>query len=198
MKTNKVIKFTWHVNRRTTDLYFYAGSYQDATSEIEGEINRNSYGISGYPISDRVEEELSEEMNMDFWEKKYEDEPEKFEDMMEKFHEGIWELATEKQWHEAMTMVDFSKRISPEREKKIIELYGNYTIKELYNIYLDYVELYYKTNYIENPEANYVQNEMIKDFWKGLLNKEIIEFSNGPTIDFSEGLPDSENWFGYD
>ena len=87
-----------------------------------------------------------------------------------------------------MTMVDFSKRISPEREKKIIELYGNYTIKELYN----------KTNYIENPEANYVQNEMIKDFWKGLLNKEIIEFSNGPTIDFSEGLPDSENWFGYD
>ena len=97
MKTNKVIKFTWHVNRRTTDLYFYAGSYQDATSEIEGEINRNSYGISGYPISDRVEEELSEEMNMDFWEKKYEDEPEKFEDMMEKFHEGIWELATEKQ-----------------------------------------------------------------------------------------------------
>ena len=218
MKTNKVIKFTWHVNRRTTDLYFYAGSYQDATSEIEGEINRNSYGISGYPISDRVEEELSEEMNMDFWEKKYEDEPEKFEDMMEKFHEGIWELATEKQWreavleegakesqadmfwwtvYEAMTMVDFSKRISPEREKKIIELYGNYTIKELYNIYLDYVELYYKTNYIENPEANYVQNEMIKDFWKGLLNKEIIEFSNGPTIDFSEGLPDSENWFGY-
>lgn len=97
-----------------------------------------------------------------------------------------------------MTMVDFSKRISPEREKKIIELYGNYTIKELYNIYLDYVELYYETNYIEHPEADYVQNEMIKDFWKGLLNKEIIEFSNGPTIDFSEGLPDSENWFGYD
>jgi hypothetical protein len=39
---------------------------------------------------------------------------------------------------------------------------------------------------------------MIKDFWKGLLNKETIEFSNGPTIDFSEGLPDSENWFSYD
>ena len=219
MKTNKVIKFTWHLNRRTTDLYFYADSYQDATSEIEGEINRNSYGISGYPISDRVEEELSEEMNMDFWEKKYEDEPEKFEDMMEKFHEGIWELATEKQWreavleegakesqtdmfwwtvYEAMTMVEFSKRISPERNKKIIELYGNYTIREIYNIYLDYVELYYETNYIEHPKADYVQNEMIKDFWKGLLNKEIIEFSNGPTIDFSEGLPDSENWFGYD
>lgn len=29
-------------------------------------------------------------------------------------------------------------------------------------------------------------------------NKETIEFSNGPTIDFSEGLPESENWFSYD
>ena len=54
MKTNKVIKFTWHVNRRTTDLYFYADSYQDATSEIEGAINRNPYGISSYPIRDRI------------------------------------------------------------------------------------------------------------------------------------------------
>lgn len=100
--------------------------------------------------------------------------------------------------YEAMTIAEFSKRISPEREKRIIELYGNYTIKELYNIYLDYVELYYETNYIENPEADYVQNEMIRDFWNGLLNKKTIEFSNGSTIDFSEGLPDSENWFSYD
>lgn len=53
MKTNKVIKFTWHVNRRTTDLYFYASSYQDATSEIEGEINNNSYGI--LPILSQIE-----------------------------------------------------------------------------------------------------------------------------------------------
>ena len=51
MKTNKVIKFTWHVNRRTTDLYFYASSYEDATSEIEGEINNNSYGISSYILT---------------------------------------------------------------------------------------------------------------------------------------------------
>ena len=83
-----------------------------------------------------------------------------------------------------MTIAEFSKRISPEREKKIIELYGNYTIRELYNIYLDYVELYYETNYIENPKADYVQNEMIRDFWKGLLNKETIEFSNGPRLIF--------------
>ena len=145
MKTNKVIKFTWHVNRRTTDLYFYASSYQDATSEIEGEINNNPYGISAYPISDRVEEGLSEEMNMDFWEKKYEDEPEKFEDMLEKFRDGIWELATEKQWreavleegkkesqtdklwwtvYEAMTIAEFSKRISPEREKNSLNCMG--------------------------------------------------------------------------
>lgn len=60
---------------------------------------------------------------------------------MEKFHEGIWELATEQQWreavleegakesqtdmfwwtvYEAMTMVEFSKRISPERNKKLL------------------------------------------------------------------------------
>ena len=80
MKTQKIVRFTRNFDRRhRTDVYLYANTYEDITSLIENEINDNVYGISDYPISNTVEDELYESLNMAFWEEQYEDDYERFE-----------------------------------------------------------------------------------------------------------------------
>ena len=103
MKTQKIVRFTRNFDRRhRTDVYLYANTYEDITSLIENEINDNVYGISDYPISNTVESELYESLNMAFWEEQYEDDYERFENMLEKFHDNQNKLATEEQWREAV------------------------------------------------------------------------------------------------
>ena len=78
MKTQKIVRFTRNFDRRhRTDVYLYANTYEDITSLIENEINDNVYGISDYPISNTVESELYESLNMAFWEEQYEDDYER-------------------------------------------------------------------------------------------------------------------------
>ena len=220
MKTKKIVRFTRNFDRRhRTDVYLYANTYEDITSLIENEINDNVYGISDYPISNTVESELYESLNMAFWEEQYEDDYERFENMLEKFHDNQNKLATEEQWreavldngerdsrscyywwvsYEAMTLEEFSRRLSKKRSDKLMALYGCYSINQVYNIYLDYVEAYYDNYLVENPDRECVQNEIIKDFWNGILSKTDIEFSNGISIIFSEGLPEADNCFEED
>lgn len=220
MKTQKIVRLTRNFDRRhRTDVYLYANTYEDITSLIENEINDNVYGISDYPISNTVEDELYESLNMSFWEEQYEDDYERFENMLERFHNNQNKLATEEQWreavldngkrdsrscyywwvsYEAMTLEEFSRRLSKKRSDKLMALYGCYSINQVYNIYLDYVEAYYDNYLVENPEREAVQNEIIKDFWNGILSKTDIEFSNGISIIFSEGLPEADNSFEED
>lgn len=193
MKTQKIVRFTRNFDRRhRTDVYLYANTYEDITSLIENEINDNVYGISDYPISNTVESELYESLNMAFWEEQWREAV---------LDNGERDSSSCYYWwvsYEAMTLEEFSRRLSKKRSDKLMALYGCYSINQVYNIYLDYVEAYYDNYLVENPEREDVQNEIIKDFWNGILSKTDIEFSNGISIIFSEGLPEADNCFEED
>lgn len=93
----------------------------------------------------------------------------------------------------------FLKRISPKRETILKQNYGNKDVIVYYNLYLDFIESYWEGEYVssndEYVDTKYFQDKVLKIFWDILLNKKRYEFSNDTFVDYSDGLPATENWY---